>query len=176
MSVNDTSRNGGDRNRAGGAPFDSAPFDDPAAAREWALQERARERERNGAPMDADEEPRLAQYRLLSRALRAPPMEPIPYGFAEQVARRAAAAADAGDRVERWLQQLLLGGLVLAGVAMAAAGAASWWPSLASIAHHLPAGSATWGALAGAGCALTWGWSGAARALGLETNASARPA
>lgn len=179
MSRNDKSRNDPDRtdpSRTDPSRTAGAGFDDPAVAREWALQERARARERSGAPMDADADPRLAQYRLLSRALRAPPMEPIPYGFAEQVARHAATAADAGDRVERWLQQLLLGGLVLGGAAMAAAGAASWWPALTSAAHYLPAGSASWGALAGAGCLLTWGWSGVARSLGLETDAMARPA
>lgn len=160
------------RNDERGAPV---RFDDPATAREWALQERARERERAGAPM-GEGDARLDQYRLLSRALRAPPMEPIPYGFAEQVARRAALAADAGDRLEGWLQRVLLGGLIVAGAAMAAAGAASWWPGLAAQWQALPHGALSWGALAGAGCLLTWGWSGVARALGLEPDAGLRPA
>ncbi|QWP78204.1 hypothetical protein J5226_07355 [Lysobacter sp. K5869] len=152
-----------------------ARFDDPATAREWALQELAREHERLGSPMSEDD-PRLAQYRLLSRALRAPPMEPIPYGFAEQVARRAAVAADAGDRVERWLQQLLLIGLIASGAAMAVASATHWAPALVSSLQQLPNGSASWGMAAVACCAATWGWGGIARALGLEPDAPARRA
>lgn len=150
-------------------------FDDPAVAREWALQERAREHERLGAPM-SEGDPRLGQYRLLSRALRAPAMEPIPYGFAEQVARSVAAAADAGDRVERWLQQLLLFGLIAAGVGAALGSAPTWWPALVAPLRQLPAGGASWLALAGACCLATWGWSGIARAIGLEPGAPARPA
>ncbi|MET4728775.1 hypothetical protein ABIE09_002586 [Lysobacter enzymogenes] len=152
-----------------------ARFDDPATAREWALQERAREHERAGAPM-SEGDPRLAQYRLLSRALRAPPMEPIPYGFAEQVARRAAAAADAGDRVERWLQQLLLFGLIAAGAGMVLGGAASWWPQAMAQLQRLPEAGVSWGAVAVACCLASWGWSGIARALGLEPGAPSRPA
>lgn len=146
-----------------------------AAAREWALQERAREDERRGAPMSEDE-PRLAQYRLLSRALRAPPMEPIPYGFAEQVARRAQAAAEAGDGIERWLQRLLLLGLAVAGASLIVGGASEWWPGVDAALRRLPSGIVSWGALAGACCLLSWGWSAVARATGLEPGASARAA
>ncbi|SDZ21160.1 hypothetical protein SAMN04487939_12312 [Lysobacter sp. yr284] len=146
-----------------------------AAAREWALQERAREDERRGAPMSEDE-PRLAQYRLLSRALRAPPMEPIPYGFAEQVARRAQAAAEAGDGIERWLQRLLLLGLVVASASLIVGGATDWLAGVDAAVRRLPAGVVSWGALAGACCLLSWGCSAAARAAGLEPAASARAA
>lgn len=154
---------------------DDTLFDDPAVAREWALQERAREDERRGAPMSEDP-PRLAEYRLLARALRAPPMEPIPYGFAEQVARRAAAAADAGDGIERWLQRLLMLGLVAAGAGAIAAGAASWLPGVDAALRQLPSGTASWGALAGACCLLTWAWGGVAGLLGVEPGAPARSA
>jgi hypothetical protein len=142
----------------------AARFDDPRIAREWELQERAQREERGGAPMD-EADPRLAQYRLLTRALRAPVTEPIPYGFAEQVARRAQALAAGNDRVERYLQQILLAALVVAGVAIVWSSSDSWWPALQT---QVPAGSLSWGALAGGCCLLTWGWQGVARAIGLD--------
>jgi hypothetical protein len=150
-------------------PYDTAAeaeprFDDPRIAREWELQERAQREERAGAPMH-DADPRLAQYRMLTRALRAPVMEPIPYGFAEQVARRAHAVAGSSDRVERYLQQILLGVLVTLGVVIGWSSSAGWLPALQA---QLPQGSLSWGALAGGCCALTWGWEGVARAMGLD--------
>ncbi|MBT2746135.1 MULTISPECIES: hypothetical protein [unclassified Lysobacter] len=143
---------------------DAVRFDDPRIAREWELQERAQREERAGAPMD-EADPRLAQYRLLTRALRAPVMEPIAYGFAEQIARRAQALAAGNDRVERYLQQLLLAALVVAGAAMVWSSSANWWPALQA---QVPSGSLSWGVLAGGCCLLTWGWEGVARAIGLD--------
>lgn len=157
-------------------PSDLDPRPDPAAdprfAGEWELQERAQHEERAGTPM-SEADPRLAQYRLLTRALRAPVMEPIPYGFAEQVARRAHAVAAGSDRVERYLQQVLIGVLVVVGVAMVWSSSAGWLPGVLA---WLPRGSLSWGALAGACCLLTWGWDGAARLLGLDPGVSRRPA
>ena len=155
-------------------PFDPSDDRDPAVAREWRLQERAMRDERAGAPMEADD-PRLAQYRLLSRALRAPVMEPIPYGFAEQVARRAQTATQGHDRLERWLQQGLLAALVVAGLAVAAWGSAQWLPAFASTAELLPEGSLSWGLVVAACCIVTWGWDGAMRSVGLD-RADARAA
>ncbi|MBX9401576.1 hypothetical protein K4L06_09650 [Lysobacter sp. BMK333-48F3] len=155
-------------------PFDPSDDRDPAVASEWRLQERALRDERAGAPMEADD-PRLAQYRLLSRALRAPVMEPIPYGFAEQVARRAQTAAQGNDRLERWLQQGLLAALVATGLAVAALGSAQWLPAFASAAGLLPDGSLSWGLVVAACCIVTWGWDGAMRSVG-RGQASARAA
>lgn len=154
------------------APAGEANFDDPRIAREWALQERAQREERAGVPMNEDDE-QLAQYRLLTRALRAPAMEPIPYGFAEQIARRVESAADNSDRVESYLQRGLLGVLVVSGVVTAGSGIAN---SLSTLQAHAPQGSLSWGALIGACCLLTWGWDRAARAIGLDTVASHRAA
>lgn len=143
-------------------------FDDPRMEREWQLQERAQREERAGAPMAADD-PRLAQYRLLTRALRAPVMEPIPFGFAEQVARRAQVVATGNDRVERYLQQLLLAALVLAGVWFAWSSSAGWLPAmLQGVSQGLPQGALSWGPVVVACCALTWGWDGVARVVGLD--------
>ncbi|KWS04777.1 hypothetical protein AZ78_2327 [Lysobacter capsici AZ78] len=139
-------------------------FDDPRMEREWQLQERAQREERAGAPIAADD-PRLAQYRLLTRALRAPVMEPIPFGFAEQVARRAQAVAAGNDRVERYLQQLLLGGLVVLGLFFAWSSSAGWAPALL---QELPRGMWSWGPVVAACCAVTWGWDGLARMTGLD--------
>ncbi|WP_363799063.1 hypothetical protein ABU614_03280 [Lysobacter firmicutimachus] len=152
-------------------PVDPSDARDPAVAREWRLQEQAMREERDGAPMDADD-PRLAQYRLLSRALRAPVMEPIPYGFAQQVARSVEAATQNSDRLERWLQQGLLAGLGLAGVATAALGGAQWWTAFAAGVDLLPEGSLTWGLVVAACCIVTWGWDGAMRSVGLGPGAA----
>lgn len=137
-------------------------FDDPRVQREWLLQERAQQQERAGVPMSGDD-PHLAQYRLLARALRAPVMEPIPFDFAAQVARRAEVIASTSDRMERYLQQLLLGGLVLLGVGFAWTSSASWLPTLLQV---MPQGTLSWGPIVAACCALTWGWDGVARMLG----------
>lgn len=159
-----------------GIPSDQEPrFDDERVAREWRLQERALQEERAGMPMSAGD-PRLAQYRLLSRALRAPVMEPIPYGFAAQVARRAESAANAGDRLERLLQGGLLGLLLVIGVGMMMATSANWLPALQAPLQALPQGSVSWGLVVAACCALTWGWDGALRGLGLDGAAQGRTA
>lgn len=150
-------------------------FDDERIAREWRLQERALQEERAGMPMNAGD-PRLAQYRLLSRALRAPVMEPIPYGFAAQVARRAESAANAGDRLERLLQTGLLGLLLAVGAGMMLATSENWLPALQAPLQALPQGSVSWGLVVAACCALTWGWDGALRRFGPDPAAHARAA
>lgn len=158
-----------------GPPDHETRFDDERIAREWRLQERALQEERAGMPMNAGD-PRLAQYRLLSRALRAPVMEPIPYGFAAQVARRAESAANAGDRLERLLQTGLLGLLLAVGAGMMLATSENWLPALQAPLQALPQGSVSWGLVVAACCALTWGWDGALRRFGPDPTAHARAA
>jgi hypothetical protein len=50
---------------------DPSEFDHPLQAREWQLQERAREDERSGRPT-ADADARLLRYRLIARELYRP--------------------------------------------------------------------------------------------------------
>jgi hypothetical protein len=86
---------------------------DPHADREWSDQERGLREERLGLA-SAGAEPRVAQYRLLARVLSEPAEDSLPHNFAALVARRAEAASEmAGDRVERWVQHVLLAVLAL---------------------------------------------------------------
>ncbi len=143
-------------------------FDDPAVQREWALQERARQEERRGAPMAADD-PRLGEYRLLARALRTPAMEPVPEDFAAQVARRVEAASAVSDRFEQWLQQALLAALAFAAIGVAMGAEPQWWPGLAEWLRAAPPGWSNWGMVAAVSCALAWGTGEALRAFGIES-------
>ena len=110
--------------------------------REWQAQERALQAERNGAGSGADD-PLVARYRVLARALRQPLADAPPADFAAAVARRIAplAAAEAtvvADGVlERVLTQALIAALGLSGGVVAVLYGRDW---LASIAAALPDG------------------------------------
>jgi hypothetical protein len=91
-------------------------FDDEREQREWDAQESAlrAERARAGASDDAA----TAQYRLITRALRAPALDALPSDFAARTAARAEREARiAGERVEVWLERGLVALLLVAGVA-----------------------------------------------------------
>lgn len=123
---------------------------------EWQLQERALREERDCAPL-ADE-PALAQYRQVARALRAPMPDALPAGFAAQLAARAGARRRANDRLEQLLTQSLLALLAFAGVISAMVYGGDW---LRASAPLLPSpqrfGVALQWGLAIAGClALSW--------------------
>lgn len=123
--------------------------------REWQLQERALREEREAAP--GGDDPALAQYRRVARALRTPLADALPADFAAQVAARASKRARADGRLEQVATQLLLATLAFAGVVTAMLYGGDWWR--ASIAL-LPAAHADvalqWG-LAIAGClGLSW--------------------
>lgn len=61
----------------------------------------------------------LAQYRLIARALRNPPIDPLPQDFAASTAAQVEhLAAPVNDRLEMWLQRLLLAILLLVGLVM----------------------------------------------------------
>lgn len=129
-----------------------------AAEREWALQEEALRRERLRAPAE-QEDARTAEYRLIARALRHPPMEALPADFAAQVAARAQAAADADDRLERLLQRGLLGVMAFAALVVAGMYGASWWPAFAQVLPSVSGDNVAWIATTAVGVGLTW-WSG----------------
>jgi hypothetical protein len=99
---------------------------DPHADREWSDQERGLREERLGLA-SAGAEPRVAQYRLLARVLSEPAEDSLPHNFAALVARRAEAASEmAGDRVERWVQHVLLAVLALMFIAFFAGDLLAW--------------------------------------------------
>ena len=124
--------------------------------REWEAQERALRAERlklDAGPGDA----RTAQYRLIARALRPPPVSPMPPDFAAQVAARVAGAPRVDERVEAWLQRLLSGLLAIVAAGALAMYGPQWMPAFTGL---LPdgAGAATGWAGAVALCAaMTWG-------------------
>ncbi|KRA16270.1 MULTISPECIES: hypothetical protein [unclassified Lysobacter] len=126
-------------------------------AQEWLAQERALRDERAGLPMDAGDA-RVAQYRLLVRALRAPAMEPLPADFAAQVARRVEASATLGDRLEQWLLNGLI--LVMAAVALyvVASYGGAWWDAIAAPLARMPSGLGAWLPVLGLCAGGTWLW------------------
>jgi hypothetical protein len=83
--------------------------------REWQAQERALRAERADERLQGD--PTVAQYRLVARALRDPPLDPIPSDFAVRTAARVAGAQSLSEQVDVWLGRALLTLLLLAGVA-----------------------------------------------------------
>lgn len=83
--------------------------------REWEVQERAASEERSGAASTGDRN--VDAYRLVARALRAPPLAPLPSDFAARTAARARALRATNERVEVWLERGLMALLLLAGAA-----------------------------------------------------------
>jgi len=93
---------------------------DEREQREWDAQESALRAERSGQRTDRD--PTVAQYRLIARALRTPPLDALPSDFALRTAIRAQREVRVNDeRIEQWIGRglavllLLVGALVLYG-------------------------------------------------------------
>ncbi|MEG3790737.1 hypothetical protein V1318_11475 [Lysobacter sp. CCNWLW3] len=126
-------------------------------AQEWLAQERALREERAGLPIEAGDA-RVAQYRLLVRALRAPAMEPLPADFAAQVARRVEASAALGDRLEQWLLNGLMLALLAVVVYVVANYGGGWWDAIAAPLARMPAGLDAWLPVLGLCAGGTWLW------------------
>lgn len=108
-------------------------MDEERERREWEAQESALRAER--LQMRAGHDPAVGQYRLVVRALRKPPLTPLPKDFAARVAARVELKSRAAnDRVEVWLGRALVALLVLAG---AAAVAVYFGDSLRDLAENL---------------------------------------
>lgn len=124
---------------------------------EWQAQERAREQERRGLPLDRAD-PRLAEYRLIARALRTPAMEPVPYDLAAQIVRHVEGAPAPGELLERWLLRGL--GLVfaIAGLAVVVAYGGRWVPAFAGLWPQLSPASADWAGLLIGCLAVSLAW------------------
>jgi len=89
-------------------------FDSDRERREWDAQENAMRAERAGTAHAGDDD--LAQYRLIARALRTPPLDAIPRDFAAETAARALREERiANETLEVWLGRGLVALLVLAG-------------------------------------------------------------
>lgn len=99
-------------------------------SQEWQAQERALRAERLGLSMP-DDDSLDHSYRLVARALRQDPVDPLPADFAERVARRAGRAGlVAPGKLERRATVLLL--LILAGTGLgyALGTVGAWWPAM----------------------------------------------
>ncbi len=85
----------------------------PVDEHEWLAQERAARAERLGILGEPDEDPLVARYRDLSRALREPRADGLPANFAKDLARHVAidydARADGFERVVLHAMTALLG-------------------------------------------------------------------
>lgn len=138
-------------------------FDNERHQREWQAQELARHKERLGVDPVADDA-RVARYRLLARALRHPPLDPLPDDFAAQVVARAERLSRTLDeRVEIWLQRTLAALLAVAGAAAATLYGDAW---LQALMPRPGSGTlATWALAIGACVGLTFAlehWRGGA--------------
>ena len=133
-------------------PSGETPVDD----HEWQLQERAWREERDGAATSDD--PALADYRRVARALREPMPHGLPPDFAARVAARAEARRRTASRVEDVLTQVLLAALGIAGGVVAVQSGGSW---LHAATARLPAQDLGlglhWGLAILACLGLSWG-------------------
>jgi hypothetical protein len=92
-------------------------FDTERERHEWDTQESALRAERAGAAGTGDSAD-VAQYRLIARALRTPPLGSLPSDFAARVAARVEVSSrGANESVELWLERGLVALLVSAGAA-----------------------------------------------------------
>jgi len=132
-------------------PVEPKAFDE----REWQLQERALHDERTSAV--ASDDPALAGYRQVARALRAPLPDALPDDFAARVAARVEARRRAGSRVEDVLTQGLLAALGLAGGVVAVRYGADWLRDATALLprQHLDLGL-QWGLAILACLGLSW--------------------
>jgi hypothetical protein len=110
-------------------------FDDERAQREWDAQENALRAERTGGRSgDAG----VAEYRLIARALRTPPLDALPSDFAARTAARALREQRvANETVEIWLERGLVALLLLAG----AAAVFAYRDSLPELSFSVPDGA-----------------------------------
>ena len=124
--------------------------------KEWQAQERARLDERNGA--GGADDPLLARYRMVARALRQAPAPALPADFAARVAARAAHVhAPADTRFERLAMRGLVVALALSAAVAAAVYGGAWLQSFALVLPRQSPGLVLNWALALAGClALSW--------------------
>lgn len=141
-------------------------------AREWLAQEQALREELAGLPVDA-RDPRVAQYRLLVRALRTPAMEPLPADFAAQTARRIESGAALGDRLERWLLNGLIAVLAVASLFALLLYGGAWWHSITATAAWAPAGAGDWLSVLALCAGGSWLWD---RVVRSDTGDRAPPA
>lgn len=125
-------------------------------AREWRLQERALHDERAGAATGDD--PLLAQYRSVARALRqAQPAVPEDFAAVVASAARARVAATASSSTfERGLLRGLFAILVLSGLVATVLYGGQWMQGFALLWSRAPIAASNWMLLLAACIAMSW--------------------
>lgn len=132
--------------RARGACFDE---------NEWQLQERALREQRSG--IAGGDDPLLAQYRQVARALRQPAAGTPPAGFAREVAAVALASGPPDVRLELMLLRALSGLLGVSAIVAAMLYGGQWLPAFAALLPATASGAAfNWALALGACLALSW--------------------
>lgn len=116
--------------------------------REWQAQERAAQAERSGVPAAGSDDPLVARYRGVSRALRQPLASAPPADFAANLARQVTAAREAKEgRLERISLQVLTALLGLSGGVTCVLYGREW---IQAITRSMPEGAMQWTVLVAA--------------------------
>lgn len=115
---------------------------------EWLAQERALQDER--ADVASSNDPLVARYRVIVRALRQPQPAALPADFARTLAAQVQ-HMPLDTRVEQGLMRALVALMAVSGAVVAALYGQDWWPAIASLLP-LSSGVAINWALALAAC------------------------
>lgn len=113
---------------------------------EWQAQERALREERERTDLHSTQhlaEPRIAEYRLIARALRQPMPDLLPADFAQQLAARVG-HVPLDTRLERWLMRLLIGAMAVSGIVAIVIYGAGWWQAVIASVPQTSATTLNW--------------------------------
>lgn len=122
---------------------------------EWQAQEAALQHARSGEAPRSDD-PLVARYLLVARALREPLPIGLPDDFAAQVARRVATPVDLDARFEQRLVTLLIALFAVSGVIVAAIYGSDWLRAGSMFMPELGGASLRWLGLVLACVGLSW--------------------
>lgn len=122
---------------------------------EWQAQESALHSERSGE-LPRSDDPLVARYRLVARALRGPWPIGLPDDFAAQMARRVATPVDLDARFEQRLVTLLIGLFGVSGVIVAAIYGSEWLRASAVFVPELGGASLKWLCVVLACVGMSW--------------------
>lgn len=109
---------------------------------EWQAQERALREERERAGSQSTDA-RVAEYRLVARALRQSMPDGLPTDFARQLAARVG-HVPLDTRLERWLTRLLIVAMAVSGIVAILIYGAGWWDAVASSVPQTSAPMINW--------------------------------
>ena len=141
----------------------------PLGEREWDAQERALRAEAEGAALGQD--PLVARYRVVARALRQPMPPALPANFAQMLAARVG-RAPLDTRVERTLTGALTVLLLASAAVVAALYGGEWLRASLALLPPVSASALDWLLAGVAGVATSWSLSALARRSALQGHAA----